>query len=149
MYKNGYDFLNSLNQEYRELLRLRDASMVKRLSPLPPSLAPKPGKVQAAMQTDPMGDALAEAIDLDDVIRPKIAALREHRRQALDLIYQLPDARHRSILICRYIKVKEHGKRPSWLDIAADMEYDYRHTTKLHHAAMEAFEKVYELHPPA
>ena len=143
MYKNGYDFLNSLHHEYRELLRLVDASRVKRLSPLPRSLAPKPGKIQASIRTDPMGDALADAVDLEDVIRPRVVALREHRRQALDLIYKLNDHRYRSILICRYIKVDAQGKRPSWLEIAAIMDYDYRYTLKLNHAAVEAFEKVY------
>lgn len=141
--KDGQRFLHSIYHEQKELDRLIDLAGTKRMSALPGTLLPKEVQVQTSRRLDPMGDALAECADLTALIEPKVYALRQHRSDAMDMIYKLEDPRHRTILLLRYIKITENGERPSWDEIADAMGHEYRYTLKIHQRAISAFECVY------
>lgn len=140
---DGQWYLHTIYFEVRELRRLLEIADAKKLSTLPGSMAPKDVQVQTSKRKDPLGDAISDYVDMAGLIEPKVKALKKHKSDALDMIYKIEDPRYREILLLRYFKVKEDGDRPSWDEIADEIGYSYRHTTKTHHAAMEAFERIY------
>nr|DAF12936.1 MAG TPA: Protein of unknown function (DUF1492) [Caudoviricetes sp.] len=62
-------------------------------------------------------------------------AVITRREEAKALIAKVPDVRYREVLTRRYILCE------SWEQIACAMGYNYRWTTRLHGAALGAFEK--------
>lgn len=62
-------------------------------------------------------------------------AVIARREEAKTLITKMSDARYREVLTRRYILCE------SWEQIACVMGYNYRWTTRLHGAALGAFEK--------
>lgn len=62
-------------------------------------------------------------------------AVIARREEAKTLIAKMSDARYREVLTRRYILCE------SWEQIACAMGYNYRWTTRLHGAALGAFEK--------
>lgn len=136
---DGRKFLDQIYYEQREIQHLRELLEEKRLSPLPKSILPDPNKVQTSKRLDPMGDALSSAADLADTISTRVVELNRHKQTALDIIYQIDNSTYRTVLMLRYLKVTEDGKRPTWDDIARAIGHEYRYTLKLHGRALDAF----------
>lgn len=136
---DGKKFLDQIYYEQREIRHLKEILDEKRLSPLPGSILPNPNKVQTTRRLDPMGDALSSAADLAGTIAARVVALNRNKKIALDIINTIDNSTYRTVLMLRYLKVTEAGKRPTWDDIARAIGHEYRYTLKLHGRALDAF----------
>lgn len=70
---------------------------------------------------------------IDEIIDREIAV----KREILEFISDIPDARYRTLLIGRYIRFM------TWERIAVQMHYGYRQTLRLHRAALIACEEMW------
>lgn len=140
---DGRKYLDQIYYEQKEIRHLKEVMETRRLSTLPGSLTPNPDRVQTSMRLDRMGDALASAADLSDAIQARVVALNKHKKTALDIIYTIDEAKYRTLLIMRYIKITEDCKRPSFTQIASEMGYTERHTLRMHGEALAAFNDRY------
>lgn len=145
----GEKLLRSIYYEQRELTHLLQIREEKRLSTLPGSLAPRDVLVQTPRKADPLGDAVVDVVFISEAIAYMTERLRQRKEVALDTIKQLDVPRHRTILLLRYFEITDDGRRPEWAEIAEVLGYSYRHTTKMHRAALEAFNRAYASRPCA
>lgn len=140
---DGRKFLDLIYYETKEIRHLNEVMETRRLSTLPGSILPNPNPVQTSPRLDPLGDALASAADLSDAIQARVVELNRHKKVALDIIYTLDNPQHRTLLIMRYVKITEDGRRPTWDQIASELDYTTRHTLRMHGEALAAFNDRY------
>ena len=85
-----------------------------------------------------MADAVTKYLELEDEIKADEISLEKKKVFIVELIGQLNNTEHQTVLIKRYFDKK------SWSDIATDMFYTTRWIYKLHGSALEKLEEVYK-----
>ncbi len=105
-----------------EKLEEERARIIARLQQPPPSDGLPKGKGGTG---DPVGNAAARLADLQTVLNERIDALIDLRLAIEAALFALP-ADERLLMRYRYID----GMR--WEQIAVELNYSYRHTTRLH-----------------
>ena len=76
--------------------------------------------------------------ELDADIDRRIDRLIDTKREIIDVIAQVPDSRYRTLLTERYTAFK------TWEQIAVDMNYSFRHVTRMHGLALMALTPIIE-----
>jgi len=97
-------------------------------------------KIQMGRISDIVGDNVPAIVDLENEINTLIDDLKIKREEIQTMIERMPDERFVAVLRKRYIFFK------SWEEISVDLGYTYRHTTRLHGKALQAFERVYKIY---
>jgi hypothetical protein len=88
-------------------------------------------KVQSSIAGDKLSETVTSIVDLQNKINREIGKLVILESEIRDRINQIPNPDYRYILLMRYIN------REKWEQIALDLHYSYRHTTKLHGKALK------------
>lgn len=86
-----------------------------------------------------MGDNIARLIDLQTVLNEEWDELIRRREEARKMIKAMPDEKHLTILLLRYVNNR------SWNEIAEFMHYTFRNTTRIHGQALQAFGEKYKV----
>jgi len=132
--KQAFFLDQRINDSLQELERLRARAFSIGATPM------SRDKMQSGKISDIVGDSVSAIVDLDAEINRKIDKYADKKREIEALIDRVFDEILKIILQKRYIHFKE------WEQIAVDLGYTYRHTTRLHGEALQAFEAVYEIY---
>ena len=97
-------------------------------------------KIQAGRVSDTIGNSVPAIVDLENQINAEIKEYTEKRQEIKTSIERVSDEKFVTILLKRYVYFK------SWEEIAVDMGYTYRHTTRLHGDALQAFEGIFKIY---
>ena len=84
-----------------------------------------------------VAEAVDKIIDLEREIDADIDKLVELKREIMSVIDQI-DSPHRDILYKRYFQYK------TWEQISVEMDYSYRHVTRMHGQALLELKRVLE-----
>lgn len=84
-----------------------------------------------------VAEAVDKIVDLECEINADIDKLVELKREIMSVIDQL-DSLHRDVLYKRYFQYK------TWEQISVEMNYSYRHTTRMHGQALLELKRVLE-----
>ena len=103
-------------------------------------LSPKPIRydadlVKSGTPSDTMADAVAMYVDMEHEIDALIETLVTKRHKIVGEIERLEDPRYIQLLMLRYVEMK------TFEEIACEMNYSYRQTTRLHGYALQAFDR--------
>lgn len=93
----------------------------------------KPDVVSTSGNQDKIGDAVARIVDLQTEINQAVDKYVDKKKCVSDIIEQIQDPDHVAILYKRYF----HYER--WEQIAYEMGWGIRHTTRIHGYALLAF----------
>lgn len=96
------------------------------------SCAWEPNKVQSFGGKSALEDAVARIVDLEAEIDRHIDELVQLKRNAYQMIQQIPDLDQQNILIARYMQ----GLK--WEEIAEEMGHDVRWVYRLHGKGLES-----------
>jgi len=96
----------------------------------------KPDVVSSSGNQDKIGDTVAKIIDLQDEINQAVDNYIDRKKLVSDIIEKIQDPDHVAILYKRYF----HYER--WEQIAYELGWGIRHTTRLHGYALMAFADV-------
>ena len=94
-------------------------------------------RVQTSGAGDPMADVIAKVIELDHEISEQTVSYFVRLHEIKGQIESLGNVEYVTLLFKRYIEGK------SLEAIAADMNYTYQHTRRLHGWALQAFEEKF------
>ena len=94
-------------------------------------------KVQSGRVSDVVGDVVPLIVDISKTLWDRYDEYFTKKFEVESNIEKVSDDRLMNILLKRYVYFK------SWEEIAVDLGYTYRHTTRLHGEALQAFESVY------
>lgn len=95
-----------------------------------------PNKVgQGSFNLHSREQIIVKKCDFECNINKKIDEFIDLKRQIYEQIYKLDNADYRILLTHRYINLK------TFEQIAVEMNYTYRHITRLHGYAIQSFEK--------
>ena len=133
---NAKDFLqqielfdNHINNKLEELERLRSLTL-KITSSL------KQDVVSSSGSQDKLGDAVAKIVDLQNEINQSIDLYVDRKREVNSVLEQIKDVDYFKVLSKRYLLYEP------WEQIAVEMNYTYRHITRLHGEALQAVQKI-------
>lgn len=102
-------------------------------------------KITATLSNDPssgthgqdkLGDAIAKIVDLENEINKKIDIFIDSKRCYMERIDKLQDHSQIAVLYKRYFDYA------SWEQIACEIGYGFRHTIRIHGAALQALNKI-------
>lgn len=93
-------------------------------------------RVQTSGTSDKVGSSIVKIIDLENEINDSIDELIDLKREVLRKIEQIENDDYKLLITLKYLNFK------SWEEIAVEMNYSYRHVTRLHGSALIAFENV-------
>ena len=119
----------NINSKLEEVARLKDLTL-KITTTL------KGDTVSGSRPQDKMGMAVAKIVDLEKEINEDIDCYVLLKRQVSDVVERVKDPDQAAVLYKRYF-LYEH-----WEQIAYEMGYTYRHTTRIHGLALQAVEKL-------
>ena len=94
-------------------------------------------KVQAGRASDQMGENVTKIVDLEKEKNAEIQQLLDLQEEIESRLKEMPDDDLCLILEKRYINLQK------WEQIALDLNYTYRHTTRLHGEAIQAFQEKF------
>ena len=81
---------------------------------------------------DKVGRIVSQIVDLQNELAVEAGKMRLKERAVLNVIDEVDDPVLQELLVKRYINTK------SWEKIAVEMHYSFRHTLRLHGAALAA-----------
>lgn len=93
----------------------------------------KPDVVSSSGNQDKIGDAVARIVDLQNEINQAVDSYIDRKKLVSDIIERIEDPDHVAILYKRYF----HYER--WEQIACEMNWGIRHTTRIHGYALVSF----------
>ena len=93
----------------------------------------KPDVVSSSGNLDKIGDAVAKIVDLQTEINHAVDKFVDRKKYVSDIIEQIQDPDHVAILYKRYFNYER------WEQIAYEMGWGIRHTTRVHGYALMAF----------
>jgi len=88
---------------------------------------------KGGVQEDKIQSAVEKIIALEDEINSKIDILVKARDEIVMAVRTVDDKNQRRLLVMRYLNRREDY---TWEQIAAKMNYTYRHVTRLHSLAL-------------
>lgn len=88
--------------------------------------------------TSTMADAVGKIVDLQAEINCDIDALVDLKRDIVALIKQIENAEYQTLLEKRYLCFM------TWEQIAVDLNYSIHHLYKLHNAALDVCERIWQ-----
>ena len=94
-------------------------------------------RVQTSSNQDPLGNAVAKIVDLENEVNDCIDEFSEKRRKIITQIDSIEDQMQYQVLFSRYIEQKTFEK------IAEDNEYSVRQILRIHGDALSEFERLY------
>lgn len=95
-------------------------------------------RVQSSPNLDRIGTVYAKIDEKEREIVKMIDDFVDFRTQVTDEINKLNDSRYVTVLHKRYVQMEPLKK------IAVELQYDYRHVTRLNGQALKEFEDLYE-----
>lgn len=119
----------NLSQEIKSLLKLRGESF-DALTSAVAKLNGMPGGSTNPHKFD-------RHAELCDMIDRRVEELSQIQAEILQAVSAVKDSRYRTLLIDRYIRFM------LWEQVAAEMNYGFRHVLKLHAEALEAFAETW------
>ena len=121
---------NLINSKLEEIDRLRGL-LTKITATVKPDVVSSGGGNQ-----DKRGDAVAKIVDLEAEINQSIDELVDKKREVSGIIEMITDPDHAKILCKRYLLYEP------WEQIACEMNFTYRHVTRLHGEALQTVRKL-------
>lgn len=111
-------FFHGIRRDAHHLVRLKERREWLRLSQLPKGRTYQKSPVQFSITFDRMGDALAEAADIEEILEAKIRRIERNRTIARDLIGRLKSDKQREALTLYYLTLRTDGnaRRPLTFD---------------------------------
>lgn len=94
-------------------------------------------KIQASLTQDRIGNALAKIEQLEKNLDELIDSYVDKRNLIISQIENMENETYYEILFSRYVEKKKLEQ------ISVDMDYTFRHTTRLHGLALQEFERKY------
>ena len=94
-------------------------------------------RVQTGTVSDRIGNTVAKIIDLEREINAEIDRFVDLKREIRERIDKVASEDFRIILQKRYLNFQK------WEQIAVDLNYTYRHVTRLHGEAIQAFHSLF------
>ena len=88
--------------------------------------------------TSKVEDCVVKLVMLEESLHRDIAYLAKLKNEAIGKINSLQLSDYRTLLTMRYVIGR------SWEEIAVNMSFSYRHTLRIHGAALTEFETVYK-----
>ncbi len=97
-----------------------------------------PDKVEksAGFSSNNQEDLIVKIIDYKNLVNQYIDELVDLKKDILERISKMENQDYKTILMLRYINLM------SFEEIAVEINYTYRHTTRLHGRALAEFEKM-------
>ena len=92
-------------------------------------------KVKTNPTQDPLGDLLAQIVDLEDRYYQNIQQLLNRLHVIENLISNVSDDKERLILHCRYINTKK------WSEVAEFTNYSEKQVHNIHNKALQSLQK--------
>ena len=129
-----YDVL--IDSKLEELATLN--SVVKRITPVMNTTGGG-----ASGNQDRLGDTIAKIVDLQEEINRDVDMFVDMKREAARLLKKIAQAEYFQVLHKRYVLYESFEK------IATEMNYTYRGVCYVHGRALQAFDKVLEVHRKA
>lgn len=93
-------------------------------------------RVQASGSQEKMADIVVKMVDYQNAINSNIDKYVDMKNNILEVLKQLDNADHISVLYKRYFEYK------GWEVIACEMGYTYRWVTKLHGRALNSMDNI-------
>lgn len=100
-------------------------------------------KVQSSTSYDKIGDVCAKIDKMEREIDKVVDTYVDTKNQIIRQIESIDKEIYYEILFLRYIKHSKNNKRYSFEEIAVEINYSYRNTTRLHKFALKEFEKKF------
>lgn len=96
---------------------------------------------------DIMADILGEVTELEVELKRKMLDYAKRKREAIELIEQIPKETYKDLLIKRYIEVnRAHPDRlKSFEMISVEMGYSFNSMKKMHSRALKEFDGIYKM----
>ena len=113
-----------------ELKELKEAKAIALHNAVHIGSGYNPDKVQTSTKNTSESKNIAYS-DYSLLLDKKIKELEDYRKQMIDAINTIEETKLRGILIGYYINCK------TWPQVAADANYDIRHTLRLHGIALQ------------
>lgn len=138
-------FFHSLRRDAHLLVRLKERREWLRLSQLPKGRAYQKSPVQFSITFDRMGDALAEAADIEEILDAKIRRIERNRTIARDLIGRLKSDKQREALTLYYLDLRRDGNalRPLTFDeVCGELGCAPGYLKKLRSRGIDAIQKL-------
>lgn len=130
-------YLNQISRLDRMIKnKLLEISQLKELS-MSVSAITNEERVQTTPNFDKIGTSYAKIDDMERNLDSMIDKYVDKKNEIISQIDSMQDEIHYEILFGRYIEKKTFEK------IAADINYSFRNTTRLHGKALQEFEKKY------
>lgn len=95
-------------------------------------------RVQGGTVSDRIGNTVAKIVDLEAKINVEIDQFIDLKREIRTRIDEINDDDLRLVLKNRYLNFQK------WEQIAVDMNFTYRHVTRLHGEAIQAFQERFK-----
>ena len=130
-------YLNQISRLDRMIKnKLLEISQLRELS-MSVSTTTNDERVQTTPNFDKIGTSYAKIDDMERNLDGMIDEYVNKKNEIISQIDSMEDEIHYEILFGRYIEKKTFEK------IAADINYSFRNTTRLHGKALQEFEKKY------
>lgn len=130
-------YLNQISRLDRMIKnKLLEISQLRELS-MSVSAITNEERVQTTPNFDKIGTSYAKIDDMERNLDSMIDEYIDKKNEIISQIDSMEDEIHYEILFGRYIEKKTFEK------IAADINYSFRNTTRLHGKALQEFEKKY------
>lgn len=120
---------NNINNKLEELDRLK-ALTIKITTSL------KQDVVSSSGNQDKIGDAVAKIMDLEAEINEAVDTFIEKKRAVSSIIEKVHNPDQANVLGKRYLLYER------WEQIAMEMNFTYRHTTRIHGEALQTVRKL-------
>ncbi len=122
-------FDNYINNKLEELDRLK-ALTLKITTSL------KQDVVSSSGSQDKLGDAVAKIVDLEAEINEAVDTFIEKKRAVSGIIEKVNNPDQANVLSKRYLLYER------WEQIAMEMNFTYRHTTRIHGEALQTVRRL-------
>ena len=88
--------------------------------------------------TSKIEDYVVKLVTLEEALHRDVANLAKLKKEVMAKINSLEVSDYRTLLTMRYVKGL------TWEEIAVNMSFSYRHTLRIHGAALTEFEIIYK-----
>ena len=122
-------FDNHINNKLEELDRLK-ALTTKITTSL------KQDVVSSSGSQDKLGDAIAKIVDLEAEINEAVDTFIERKKAVSSIIEKVNNPDQANVLSKRYLLYER------WEQIAMEMNFTYRHTTRIHGEALQTVRRL-------
>ena len=127
------EFLSRYKEIDYEINRLCEELSVwrARVTKITPTYSSQP---KGGQQEDQLQSAIEKIMELEEQINAEIDSLQKARTDIIKAVRTVNDKSLQKLLVLRYLS---QGKNYSWEDIAIDLNYTYRHVTRIHKFALD------------